>query len=116
MQLSMESLKEIGAFTGAPVKKEISWESGGTTYEATIYVKLYSYASAVAELIAAGTNKDATAAKIAACICDAKGTPIMTAEDVTGEADPKRGALDGNLTIALMAAIAEVNNLGNSLS
>lgn len=116
MQLSMESLKEIGAFTGAPVKKEISWESGGTTYEATIYVKLYSYASAVAELIAAGTEKDATAAKIAACIVDEDGNSIMTAADITGEADPNRGALDGNLTIALMAAIAQVNNLGNSQS
>lgn len=112
----METLQEIGAFTGAPVKTEIKWETGGKEYNATVYVKLYSYSSAVAELIAAGTENDATAAKIAACICDESCKPIMTAADITGDSDKNRGALDGNLTIALMAAIAKVNNLGNSQS
>lgn len=28
MQLSISSLKDMGAFTGAPVEKEIKWKQG----------------------------------------------------------------------------------------
>ena len=48
------------------------------------------------------------AGRIAACICDAEGQAIFTPADVTGDADPDRGPLDGNLTVALLSAIAEV--------
>ena len=39
---------------------------------------------------------------------------MFTPGDITGEADPERGALDGNLTMALLAVIAEVNSLGKT--
>lgn len=29
MTLNIQSLKDMGAFTGAPVKKSIEWEQGG---------------------------------------------------------------------------------------
>ncbi|PRW05730.1 hypothetical protein CSB88_6291 [Pseudomonas aeruginosa] len=47
---------------------------------------------------------------------DEEGKPVFTPADITGEADPSRGALDGNLTIALLTVIAEVNNLGKTTS
>ena len=39
---------------------------------------------------------------------------MFTVADVTGEADPERGALDGKLTVALLVAIQEVNDLGKT--
>ena len=39
---------------------------------------------------------------------------LAQAQELTGEADPERGALDGNLTMALLAVIAEVNSLGKT--
>ena len=55
---------------------------------------------------------DVVAGRIASCICDKAGKPIFKPEDITGEADPDRGPLDGNLTMALVSAIGEVNELG----
>lgn len=41
---------------------------------------------------------------------------MFTVADVTGEADPERGALDGNLTVALLVAIQQVNDMGKASS
>ncbi|RZA49476.1 phage tail protein, partial [Enterobacter hormaechei] len=38
---------------------------------------------------------DGVAGRIASSICDVEGHPVFTVADVTGEADPERGALDG---------------------
>jgi len=59
---------------------------------------------------------DGVAGRIAASICDAKGQPVFTVADITGAADPERGALDGNLTMALLGVIGEVNGLGKPKS
>ncbi|MNG37302.1 hypothetical protein D3C84_1246060 [compost metagenome] len=56
------------------------------------------------------------AGRIAASICDAEGRAVFTPGDITGEADPERGALNGNLTVALLTVIAEVNNPGKTSS
>ncbi|MCY1358808.1 Phage tail assembly chaperone, TAC [compost metagenome] len=56
------------------------------------------------------------AGRIAACICDQEGKPVFTPADITGEADPERGPLDGNLTMALLGVIGEVNGLGKTQS
>ena len=97
-QLSIESLKQMGAFTGAPVEKEITWKQGDQELTATVYVRPLSYLSAKSDLLAMGGKGDAVAGRIAASICDAEGKPVFTPEDITGEADPDRGPLDGNLT------------------
>lgn len=112
MNLSIQSLKEMGAFTGRPVEKEITWKQGDKDLTATVYVRPLSYKSAVSDLQAISTKGDAVAGRIAACICDADGKAIFTAEDITGEADADRGALDGNLTMALLAVISEVTQAG----
>jgi len=114
MILTVDNLKTIGAFTGAPVEKEIRWKQGETEHTATVFIRPLSYKSTVADLLALNEKKDQLAVRIAASVCDAEGTPIFTADDITGDADPERGALDGNLTMALLAAIAEVNNMGKT--
>jgi hypothetical protein len=116
MQLSIDSLKEMGAFTGAPVEREISWKQGDKEFKATVFVRPLGYLSAVSDVLAAGGKRDGLAGRIASCICDEKGAPVFTVGDITGEADPERGPLDGNLSMALMAVIAEVNNMGKTPS
>lgn len=113
--INVADLKSV-AFTGAPVRKEIEWEMGGEKYNATVYIRPLGYRSAVSDLAAIRGNGDAVAGRIAASICDEKGNAVFTVEDITGEADPSRGALDGHLTMALLAAIGEVNQLGKQPS
>lgn len=112
MDLTIENLKVLGAFTGAPVKMEIAWQQGDKEQKADVYVRRLSYHSTVAELLAFSGRHDAVAGRIAACICDAEGKPIFTPEDITGEADPGRGPLDSAITIALLDVIAKANGLG----
>lgn len=107
--LSLESLQQQGAFTGAPVQKEIAWEIEGEKHEATVYVRRLSYLAAVHDVRASQGQVDGIAGRIAACICDESGKPIFRPEDITGEADPERGALHRSLTLALLGAIGEVN-------
>ena len=116
MQLTIESLKSIGAFTGAPVEKEIKWKQDKEEFEATVFIKPLSYKSTVSDLQAVNDKKDPIATRIAACVCDETGAAIFTADDITGDADPERGALDGNLAMSLLAAIAEVNYMGKTQS
>ena len=112
MELTLENLKAAGAFTGAPVERQISWKQGDQELSATVYVRPLSYRSAVNDIKAVSAKTEAIAGRIAACICDSEGKPIFTPEDITGEADAERGPLDGNLTMALLVVIAEVNGLG----
>lgn len=116
MHLSIDSLREVGAFTGAPVEKEITWKQGDKEFTATVFVRPLSYLSAKSDLLAMGGKTDPVAGRIAASICDAEGKPVFTPEDITGEADPDRGPLDGNLTMALLQAIGEVNGMGKAKS
>ena len=112
MDLSINSLKDLGAFTGAPVEREITWKQGDDDLTATVYVRPLSYSSAVGDIVAARTNGDPVASRIAHSIVDKQGKPVFTPEDITGEADPDRGPLDGQLTMALLTVIGEVNGLG----
>lgn len=114
MKLTLESLKEHGAFTGRPVEKEITWKQGEKELTATVFVRPLGYYTAQADILAIGGKVDGVAGRIAASICDETGKPVFTAADITGEADPERGALDGNLTVALLVAIQQVNNLGKT--
>jgi hypothetical protein len=116
MSLSIDSLREMGAFTGAPVEREITWKQGDNELTATVYVRPLSYRSAVSDLRAVTDHGDPVAGRIAACICDEHGKPVFTPEDITGDADPDRGPLDGNLTMALLQVIGEVNGLGKTES
>ncbi len=114
MDFTIEGLKDLGAFTGAPVKKEITWKQGDDEHKADVYVRRLSYHSTVAELLAFAGESDAVASRISACICDAEGKAVFKPGDITGEADPERGPLDGPITVALLKVISEVNGLGEA--
>ena len=128
MQLSINGLKKMGAFTGRPVEKEIRWKQGDDELVATVFVRPLGYQTAVNDVLSASGRHDNYAGRIAASICDEEGKPVFTVLDVTeGPLDPKEqakdpdstkrlGALDGNLTVALMIVIAEVNNMGKTAS
>lgn len=125
--LTLDSLSSQGAFTGAPVAKEIEWEGNGETHTATVYVRPLSYRAAVYDAQAAGGKLDGLAGRIAASVCDENGkavfkpeditgeyedgTPVMCIDEETGEETP-RGPMSRNLTLALLNAIGEVNSLG----
>lgn len=115
MDLTLDNLKKAGAFTGAPVVREIKWKRGDEEFTATVYVRPLSYKSAVSDIMA-GTKGDRIAGRIASCICDKDGNAVFTPGDITGEADPGRGPLDGDLTMALLEVISEVNSLGKPRS
>ncbi|MBS6032046.1 MAG: phage tail assembly chaperone family protein, TAC [Pantoea sp.] len=112
MKLTLDALKTAGAFTGRPVEKEITWKQGDKEFTATVYVRPMGYHTATSDVLAMGGKVDGVAGRIAASICDEAGKPVFTPADITGEADPDRGSLDGALTIALLVAIQEVNDLG----
>jgi hypothetical protein len=116
MSLSIDSLREMGAFTGAPVEREITWKQGDKELTATVYVRPLSYHSAASDIRAVTDHGDHVAGRIAACICDEHGKPVFKPEDITGDADPDRGPLDENLTWALLRVINEANSLGKTES
>lgn len=116
MQLSINGLKEMGAFTGRPVEREIKWVQSGKELVATVFVRPLGYRTAINDVLSATGKVENYAGRIAASICGEDGQPVFTVDDITGDADPERGALDGNLTVALMVVIAEVNNLGKTMS
>lgn len=116
MKLTLETLKQAGAFTGAPVEREIEWSQGGEIQKATTYVRTLSFMEAVDSLTSVDDKEDRLARRIAMYIGDEHGNPVFTADDITGKADPERGPLDGNLTIALLGVIGEVLGLGKKKS
>lgn len=117
MKLTLDTVKSAGAFTGRPVEKEIEWtDKDGNKHTATTYVRPIGYHSAKFDILALSGKSDGVAGRIASSICDENGEPVFTPDDITGHADPERGALDGSLTIALLLAIQEVNSLGKESS
>ncbi|ABI59708.1 conserved hypothetical protein [Nitrosomonas eutropha C91] len=116
MLISIESLKTQGGFSDKPVKRTITWRQSDEEFTGDVYVRPLSYASAVADLRSINDDLDPVASRIASSITDEQGKPIFTVQDITGEADPDRGALNGSLTIALLNVIAEVNGLGKQQS
>ncbi|HDS1791543.1 phage tail assembly chaperone family protein, TAC [Pseudomonas putida] len=129
MKLTLDALKGAGSFTGRPVEKEIKWRQDGTDYTATVYVRPMGYQTAVSDVLSATGRQDSIAGRIAASICDEHGNPVFDSSlDIThGPLDPvelekdpestkRLGSLDGALTVALLFAIQEVNDLGKTKS
>ena len=116
MQRTLDNLKKAGAFTGRPIEKEITWKQGDEELTATVFIRPAGYHAATQGIQASAGKIDGVAGYIAAAVCDEAGNPVFTAKDITGEADPERGALDGALTVALLVAIQEVNELGKMTS
>lgn len=129
MKLTLDALKGAGSFTGRPVEKEIKWRQNGTDFTATVYVRPLGYQTAVSDMISVAGKQDSIAGRIAASICDEHGNPVFASPlDIThGPLDPvelekdpestkRLGSLDGALSVALLFAIQEVNDLGKTKS
>lgn len=114
MTLSIDSLKDMGAFAGAPVEQEIRWTQDGAEHTATVHVRRLSYDSAMSDITSGNSKSRMVAGRIASSICDEGGKPVFTIEDITGEADPERGALSYALTMELLRVIGEVSGLGEA--
>jgi hypothetical protein len=108
--MNLTELQKMGAFTGAPVKKSVTWKQGDDELTADVYVRRLSYGAAIEDAKALAGSQEILAGRIAASICDENGQPVFTAADITGEADPERGPLNHALTMALLAVISEVNH------
>jgi hypothetical protein len=114
MELSLNSLVETGSLSDAAIKKEVKWKAKGKEHTAHVWVRPLSYHSAVSEVQAYNRKQDGMAARIAACIVNEHGQPLFTTADVMGTADPARGPFCESLTLALLALIGEVNDLGKT--
>ncbi|WP_299259750.1 phage tail assembly chaperone family protein, TAC [uncultured Kushneria sp.] len=112
MKLTLDNLKDMGAFSGALVERDIEWKQGDETHTATVHVRPLSYHTAMSDISSVRAGGDAGAARIAYCICDEDGNPIFKASDITGEADPERGPLNHGLTMELLRVIGDVSGLG----
>lgn len=117
MNLSIENLQEMGAFTSTDLVEEtVAWRQNGEDLSATVFIRPLSYLTVVPEAQAGREGTDPNAARIAASVCDSSGNPVFTAGDITGEADPERGPLNYGLTVALLEVISRVNGLGKRTS
>ena len=93
MKLTLDTLKESGAFTGRPVEKEVKWKGrDGKEHIATVFVRPMGYHTTKADLLAYNGKSDPVAERIAGNICDEEGKPIFTAADILGTASEERGA------------------------
>lgn len=109
MILTKQHAIDNGGFVSAqPVKKEITWFAPSGQQTATVFVRLKSYQSVMAE-IQNGNSGNAAAARIASSIVDEDGNPIFTVEDVAGNSE--HGPMSESLTIALLTAISEANGV-----
>lgn len=116
MNLTIEGLKAAGAFTGAPVAKDITWKIGDEEFTSTVYVRRAGYESVVSDIASKRCESDPLAGRIASSICDAEGREIFSPGDITGEADPERGPLSHGIVMELMRVMGEVNGAGKTKS
>jgi len=127
MQLSVDSLRATGGFSGAPVKRSVSWtDADGNKVEADVYVRRMSYHTAIGDARELSQGGDVIAARISTSIVNDSGESIFTPSDITGLDDSgmpisvddgsgnmvERGALSRELTNNLLTLIGEVNELG----
>ena len=116
MNLTIDNLKTAGAFTGAPVKKEITLVGEDGELKADVFVRRIGYAAAISDITSTVSKTDPVAGRIAASICDAEGNAVFTVGDITGEADPERGPMGRELVMELLRVMGEVNGAGKTKS
>lgn len=121
MKFSIENVAQAGGFGGKVVRRQITCTIGDQEYTYDVNVRRLSYFEAV-ESVEDLDPGVILAQRIAACIVDDDGRPVMRAEDVTGikedgepvldERGKPRGGLLPELIVALGNVLSEVNGLG----
>lgn len=110
MILNKETLIELGCVTGELVEREVKFKINGEQKVVTVFIRPFSYKTAVDEIRAVKNGDDSVAARIAASICDENGKYVFTPEDINGGEHPENG-FPYNLTMALLKVIGEVNSV-----
>lgn len=121
-RLTVADLVTAGAYVGAPVEKEISWNSKGKTHKALISVKLSSYETTLHEMRLGRENSEAVEGeepkrdtnsvvinRLITSVVDEAGEPIFTRDDVVGNAELGKGKMCASLFMALVMAVNEAN-------
>ena len=110
--LTLQSLKDAGAFAGAPVKREIRYHGlDGEEVVADIWVRRASYHTITNTWKAAEGTQEHLAARIATMVCDEEGGPIFSMDDILGTTGIEgRGDMCDTLFLALITAVNEVNS------
>lgn len=109
MELTLDAIKSAGAYTGAPVRKEIEWRSNDEQHKAWINVQLSSYDTAMREFEVQREGGDVLVARIVAGVVDPQGVPIFTKRDVAGDPETGEGKMCASLFFALITAVNEAN-------
>jgi hypothetical protein len=109
MEFSIESLKSAGAFVGAPVSREIEWNSDGKTHSATVHIRLSSYDRALKEFDIQREGGDVLVGRIVGGIVDPSGVPVFSAEHIQGDPVTGEGKMCASLFFALLTAINDAN-------
>lgn len=121
--LSVESLKKTGGFTGGAVKREVVWEIDGEEFNAGVYIRPMSYHTATSDVAAMSGGGDVIAGRLSRCVCDEDGAPVFQVSDITGlDSDgmpiavdgKEQGPLNASLASALMVLVGEVSGLGKT--
>lgn len=106
MQISVESLREVGAFAGQPVKKTIEWtqiddDGNEQQFSAFTYIRRDSCASFERQARSLSEGRETVATRIASSVCDENGALVFTYEQAL--------ELRDTISAALFKAIIEVN-------
>lgn len=128
MKLTLETLRQVGAFTGGVVRREVEWAQNGEMVRAEVWVRPLSYQTATADINSMRAGDGPWPRRVALCICHEDGSPVFQLSDITGVADDgkpvmtvtddgkevERGGLNQALFDALMMVIVEVSKLGKT--
>lgn len=128
MKLNLETLRQVGAFTGGVVRREIEWLQNGEMVRAEVWVRPLSYQTATADINSMRAGDGPWPRRIALCICHEDGSPVFKLSDITGIGDDgkpvmivtddgkevERGGLCQALFDALVMLVVEVSNLGKT--
>lgn len=129
MKLTLESLREVGAFTGGPVRRDVEWIQNGEKVSAEVYIRPMSYQTAVRDIATVNGGGDVIAQRIAGCVCHEDGSPVFLVSDITGigaDGNPimtkvdgvlvERGPINKSLAEALIMLVGEVSGMGKTKS
>lgn len=111
MSATIAELQALGAFAGRPEKRDITFNVNGEPKTLTFYIRKAAYNTVTTQWRPENQGKDAIALRLASYVCDENDAPVFSFDDVVGTAE--RGPLIETLTIALFAAIGEVNGIAN---
>lgn len=130
MDLSIESLRKAGGFSGGLVKKTVNFTTNeGEEISFDTWVRPLSYYDAAVSIKSVANSDDILAQRVMVSICHEDGSQVFQLSDITGldaegvpikVKDPKtkkeveRGGLAYDLLLALATAVSEVSNLGKS--